>query len=197
MSSTLKFEVPTWNGIYDSLLLLADRIRLEQFEPEIIVGISRGGWFPTRILSDLLQNSCIASVGAQFYSGLYETNCEPHLTQPLTLDVVDKRILLVDDVVDSGKSAVFVKRHLSQRGAKEIKLLTLYCKPWSAIKPNFCGKETSDWVVFPWEVKETLTKLARKCGMTNESFEAAVSNLIKSGVDKELIDRFLNNQHSR
>jgi hypoxanthine phosphoribosyltransferase len=188
------FEVPTWNQLYEMLLALADRIRSDGFKPDIIVGISRGGWFPARILSDLLDNPYITSVGAEFYVGLYETNREPRLTQPITVDVFDKRILLVDDVVDTGKSAMLIKGHLSRQGVKENRLLTLYYKPWSAVKPDFYGKETGDWIVFPWEVKETLAKLARKCKMTNESLEAAVSSLIKSGVSKDLVERFLKEQ---
>jgi hypoxanthine phosphoribosyltransferase len=188
------FEVPTWKQLYELLLELADRVRSEGFKPDIIVGISRGGWFPARILSDLLDNPYITSVTAEFYVGVYETNCEPRLTQPITVEISDKRILLVDDVVDTGKSAVLLKSHLSLQGAKENKLLTLYYKPWSVVKPDFYGKETSDWIVFPWEIKETLAKLARKCGMTNNSFETAVSNLIESGVSKELVERFLKEQ---
>ena len=186
--------MPTWNQLYEMLLALADRIRSDGFKPDIIVGISRGGWFPARILSDLLDNPYITSVGAEFYVGLYETNREPRLTQPITVDVFDKRILLVDDVVDTGKSAMLIKGHLSRQGVKENRLLTLYYKPWSAVKPDFYGKETGDWIVFPWEVKETLAKLARKCKSTNESLEAAVSSLIKSGVSKDLIERFLKEQ---
>lgn len=180
--------------MYEMLLELADTIRSDVFEPDIIVGISRGGWFPARILSDLLDNPYITSVGAAFYVGLYETNRKPRLTQPITVDVSDRRILLVDDVVDSGKSAVLIKKHLSQQGAKDTKLLTLYYKPWSVVKPDFYGKETSDWVVFPWEIKETLAKLAKKCKTKNEPFEDAVSNLIKSGASKDLVERFLKEQ---
>ncbi len=191
MGSDLKFEVPTWNGLYDLLLLLADRIHLQKYQPDIVVGISRGGWFPARVLSDLLENPRVANVGAEFYIGLCEKQCEPRLTHPLTLDVFDKRVLLVDDVIDSGKSVILVKQHMFQQGVMEIRLLTLYCKPWSVVKPDFCGKETSDWVVFPWEIKETLAKLERRCKMTNGSFQAALSNLIKAGVSKELVDRFL------
>ena len=194
MVSGFGFEVPTWNQVYEMLLDLADRIRSDGFKPDIIVGISRGGWYPARILSDLLDNPYITSVGAEFYVGLYEANREPRLTQPIAVDVFDKRILLVDDVVDTGKSAVLVKNHLCRLGAKENKLLTLYYKPWSTIKPDFYGKETSDWIVFPWEIKETLAKLARKCKMTSESFELAVLNLIKSGVSKDLVERFLREQ---
>lgn len=194
MASGFGFEVPTWEQMYEILLELADKLRSEGFKPDIIVGISRGGWFPARVLSDLLDNPYITSVGAEFYVGVYETNREPCLTQPIAVDVSGKKILLVDDVVDTGKSVVLIKKHLSQLGAKETKLLTLYFKPWSVIRPDLYGKETSDWIVFPWEVKETLSKLARKCKTTNESFETAISNLIKSGVSEELIDRFLKEQ---
>jgi len=194
--SSFGFEVPTWNQSYEMLLELADQIHADGFNPDIIVGVSRGGWFPARILSDLLGNPCIASVGAEFYVGLYETNIEPRLTHPVTVDVLDKRILLVDDVVDTGKSIVLIKGHLSRQGVKETRLLTLYYKPWSVVKPDFYSKETSDWIVFPWEVKETLAKLARKCEMMNESFDAAVSRLIKSGVNKDLVERFLKEQRA-
>jgi hypoxanthine phosphoribosyltransferase len=192
--SDFGFEVPKWREVYESLLDLSDRIRSDEFKPDIIVGISRGGWFPARIMSDLLGNPYIASVGAEFYVGLYETNREPRLIQPIAVDIFDKKILLVDDVVDTGKSMVLIKKHLSRQGAKEIKLLTLYYKPWSVVKPDFYSKETSDWIVFPWEIKETLAKLAVKCKKTNESFETAVSNLIKSGVSKDLVERFLKEQ---
>ncbi len=192
--SEFGFEVPTWNQAYNMLLELAEKMRTNGFKPDVIVGVSRGGWFPARILSDLLDNPRIASVGAEFYVGLYETNSEPRLTHPVTVDVFDKRILLVDDVVDTGKSIVLIKGHLSRQGVKETRLLTLYYKPWSVIKPDFYGKETSDWIVFPWEVKETLGKLARKCKAMNESFDDAITRLIKSGISRDLVERFLKEQ---
>ena len=191
MVASFGFEVPAWNQVYEMLLELADRIRASGFQPDIIVGISRGGWFPARILSDLLDNPYITSVGAEFYVGLYETNCEPRLTQPIAVNVFERKVLLVDDVVDTGKSNVLIRDHLCRHGVKEIKLLTLYYKPWSVVKPDFYSKETSDWIVFPWEVKETLAKLAKKCKVTNESFENAVSCLIESGVSRDLVERFL------
>ena len=103
MVSEIKFEVPTWNQIYYMLIELADKIRGNGFKPDIIVGISQGEWLPTRVLSDLLDNPHITSVGAVFYVGAAETNYEPKLTQPILVSVLDKKILLVDDVVDTGK----------------------------------------------------------------------------------------------
>jgi len=195
--SELRFEVPTWNQIYDMLIELADKIRGNGFEPDIIVGISRGGWLPTRVLSDLLDNPHIASVGVEFYVGVAEANYEPKLTQPISVSVLDKKILIVDDVVDTGKSATLIKAHLYREGVKEAKILTLYYKPWSIVRPDYYGKDTSDWIVFPWEIKETLRKLAKKSNETKEPFEIAVSRLTGAGVSKELIKRLLSELSDR
>jgi hypoxanthine phosphoribosyltransferase len=195
--SELRFEVPTWNQIYDMLIELADKIRASEFKPDIIVGISRGGWLPARVLSDLLENPYITSVTAEFYVGIYETDHEPRLTQPIPVSVFDKKILLVDDVSDTGKSAVLIRDYLQREGVKETRILTLYYKPWSKVTPDFYSKETSDWIVFPWEIKETLTKLVKKCKETKEPFEIAVSSLIKSGVNKVLIERLLSELSDR
>ncbi len=191
MSSSLGFEVPSWDQIHRMLIELADRVRLSEYKPDIIVGISRGGWIPARVLSDLLDNPYVTSVGAEFYVGVYETIREPRLTQPLPVSVFDKKILLVDDVTDTGKSVLLIKEHLSRQGVKDTRILTLYFKPWSIIKPDFYSKETSDWIVFPWEIRETLKKIAKKSKENNESFEVAISRLITSGVDKELVESLL------
>ncbi|MEM2107883.1 MAG: phosphoribosyltransferase [Candidatus Bathyarchaeia archaeon] len=173
------------------LIELADKIRSNGFKPDIIMGISRGGWLPTRVLSDLLDNPHVASVGAEFYVGIAETHHEPRLTQPISVSVSGKTVLLVDDAVDTGKSAALIRTYLNREGAKETVLLTLYYKPWSIIKPDYYSKETSDWIVFPWEIKETLRKLLKKCKEKNHPFEAAISSLVKAGVSKSLIERLL------
>lgn len=191
LSSELKFEVPTWNQICEMLIGLAGEIREKNFEPDIIVGISRGGWLPARVLSDLLEIPYITSVTAEFYVGIYETNREPRLTQPIPVSVFDKKILLVDDVTDTGKSTGLICDYLHREGVKEIKILTLYNKPWSTVKPDFYRKETSAWIVFPWEIKETLRKLRKISSDINEPLDTAVSNLIKAGVNKELVERML------
>lgn len=192
MVSECRFEVATWDHIYNMLIELAEKVRANSFIPDMLVGISRGGWLPTRVLSDLLENPHITSVGAEFYVGIYEKNREPKLTQPLSVDASNKKILLVDDVVDTGKSAMLIKSYLAKKGVKETRLLTLYYKPWSIVKPDFYSKETNDWIVFPWEIKETLRKLLKKCKGKTELFRESTSRLISDGVSKELIERFLN-----
>ncbi|MFQ6068657.1 MAG: phosphoribosyltransferase, partial [Candidatus Bathyarchaeia archaeon] len=149
-----KFEIPTWEQIYAMLLSLAQKIRNDKFCPDIIVGVSRGGWTPARVLSDLLENPEIANVKAEFYLGVAETKEEPVITQAVSVNVKGMKVLVVDDVSDTGKSLSLVKTHLLEQGAKDLKIATLYYKPWSVTIPDYYEKTTRDWIIFPWERKE-------------------------------------------
>ncbi|MDI6846990.1 MAG: phosphoribosyltransferase [Candidatus Bathyarchaeia archaeon] len=191
MSSDIEFEVPTWNRIYGMLLNLAEKIRKNGFKPDVIVGVSRGGWPPARVLSDLLDNPNLANVKAEFYLGVAETKGEPTLTQPVSVAVAGKKVLIVDEVADTGKSLKLVKEHVIKEGAAEVKVATVYYKPWSIIMPNYYEKETSRWVVFPWEIKETVRKIVKKCREKGKSVEEETVKLVKAGISAELVRRFL------
>jgi uncharacterized protein len=191
MSSEIAFEVPTWNQIYSMLLNLADRIRASRFKPDTIIGVSRGGWPPARVLSDLLDNPNLANVRAEFYVGVAETKGEPALTQSVSIPIAGKKVLIVDEVADTGKSLKLVKEHALQLGATEAKIATIYYKPWSIIKPDFYEKETNRWIVFPWEIKETLKKVVKRSKERKEPIDLAISSLVKDGVSKELLERFM------
>src|SRR6266699_3488305 len=84
------------------LLDLAQQIRRDGYKPEVIVGVSRGGWPPARVMSDLLQNPNLANMKVEFYKDIGVRNKKPRITQPATMEVVGKRVLVVDDVSDTG-----------------------------------------------------------------------------------------------
>jgi hypoxanthine phosphoribosyltransferase len=186
-----KFEVPSWEQIYAMLLDLARKIQDDKFNPDAIVGVSRGGWTPARVLSDLLENPKIANVKAEFYLGVAQTKKEPMITQSVSVNVKGKRVLVVDDVSDTGRSLCLVKTHLLEQGAKTLKIATLYYKPWSITKPDYYEKTTRDWVIFPWERKETFRKVVEKFAQKGKPAEKAVKTLASYGFDRELAERFL------
>jgi hypoxanthine phosphoribosyltransferase len=191
VNAETEFEVPTWNQIYQMLLNQAEKIRKTGFKPDIIVGVSRGGWPPARVLSDLLENPNLANVRAEFYLGVAETKGEPTLTQCVSATVTGKKVLVVDEVADTGKSLKLVKQHIIEGGATEVKIATVYYKPWSIVKPDYYEKETSLWIVFPWEIKETVQKILKKCREKGKSVEEETGKLAKAGIPKELVERFL------
>ena len=191
MSPELEFESPQWNQIYKMLLNLTEKIRKNNFKPDIIVGVSRGGWPPARVLSDLLGNPNLANVKAEFYLGVAETKEEPVLTQPVSMEVAGKKVLVVDEVADTGKSLKLVKEHIIEEGATEVKIATVYFKPWSIVKPDYYEKETSRWIVFPWETKETVRKIVKKCEKTGKPIGEEAAKLVKAGISPRLVEKFL------
>jgi len=190
VTSETKFEAPSWNQIYSMLLNLADKIRKNGFNPDIVVGVSRGGWPPARVLSDLLGNPNLANVRAEFYIGIAETKGNPTLTQPVSMKVEGKKVLIVDEIADTGKSLKLIKKHIIEEGAVGVKIATIYYKPWSIVKPDYYEKETSSWVVFPWEIKETIRKIIRKCRENGKPLGEETAKLVKAGISAELVKKF-------
>src|SRR5437667_11674111 len=113
------------------LLDLARQIKKDRYKPEIIVGVSRGGWPPARVMSDLLQNPNLVNMKVEFYKDIGVRNKKPRITQPVTMEVVRKRVLVVDDVSDTGQSLTVVANHLRRKPVKELRLCTISMKPQS------------------------------------------------------------------
>ncbi len=188
MANSVQYEIPTWNQIYDILLTQAEKI--QGYKPDLIVGIARGGLIPARILTDLLETPLLATIEVEFYLGIAQTKAEPTLKQPLTTPVRCKKILLVDDIADTGKTLQLAKSHLQNLGPSEIKIATLYLKPQSITKPDFYEKQTSNWVIFPWDTKETLRKIIQKqTGKRQSNHE--IAKLVKAGLPKQVADRLI------
>jgi hypoxanthine phosphoribosyltransferase len=185
-----EFEVPTWKRIYAMLLSQAEKIFQSGFKPDIVVGITKGGWVPARVLSDLLEIPELAAVRVEFYLGVAETRNEPVLTQRVSAAVEGKKALLVDDVADTGKSLQLAKAHIQREGAAEVRIATLYYKPLSVTKPDFYEKETRRWVVFPWETKETIRKIVEKY-RDKSAVSLEVAKLVKAGLPKQLVAKLL------
>jgi hypoxanthine phosphoribosyltransferase len=167
MVGTPKLLVPSWDEVYSLLAEVANRIRFN-YRPEVLVGIARGGLIPARIIADMLDISIIGSIGVAFYEDLGQTMKNPIITQPLNVTVVDKCVLLVDDIVDTGESLTLVASDIMRRAA-ELRTATIYRKPSACIVPDYFAEETDVWVVFPWELRETIKKICRKLlssGMT-------------------------------
>ena len=191
MNSKLEFEIPSWEQIYEELLNLANRIRENNFKADVIVSVSRGGWPPARVMSDLLENPELANVRAEFYLGVAKTKGDPVITQPVSTSVKGKKVLIVDEVADTGKSLRLVKSHLEEQGATEVKTMTIYYKPWSIVVPDWYAKETSRWLVFPWERKETVRKVLEEYKNQGKPVDEAVEKLVQSGLSRKLVERFI------
>jgi hypoxanthine phosphoribosyltransferase len=197
MPDPQKYVAPSWDRIYEMLLNLALKIRDSGFKPDYIVGVSRGGWAPGRILSDLLENTHTINIKIEFYLGIGKTSRDPVVTQPLAENITKKYILVVDDVSDTGRSMKVAMDHMIGKGAAGVKTATVYYKPQSIFKPDYFAESTSDWIIFPWErleatklliqdarsngrETESVRKILRDCGIPDRTIESLLQ-LANSG----------------
>jgi len=84
-----------------------------------------------------------------------------HITAGLKAHIRDKRILLVDDIADSGRTLKRAIGYLKRFRPKTIATVTMFYKPRSAFKPDYFAEQTDKWVIFPHEHTETILLLTK------------------------------------
>ncbi len=173
------------------LLDLAQQIKKDEYNPEVIVGVSRGGWPPARVMSDLLQNPNLANMRVEFYKDIGVRNKKPRITQPVTMEVVGKQVLVVDDVSDTGHSLRVVTNHLRRKPVKELRVCTIYMKPQSIYRPDYYSRSTRKWIIFPWERLEAVHLISKRFRDTRTRVSSTVRALKDSGMSANLVRQLL------
>lgn len=191
MSETRAYAAPSWDRVYEMLMDMALQIRKSGFNPDIIVGVSRGGWAPGRILSDLLENTHTVNLKIEFYVGIGKTAGKPIVTQPIGEDISGKRVLVVDDVSDTGKSLKVAMEHMLEKGAAGVKTATIYFKPHSTFKPDFFADSTANWIIFPWERLEVTKLLIQEAKAEGRGLESVRRILDRCGFDSKTIESLI------
>lgn len=144
-------EVLGWLEFGDAARHLAGDVVAAGFRPELVVAIARGGLLLAGAVAYALGVKSCGALNVEFYTGIDERLAEPVLLPPLLdeASVVGKKVLLVDDVSDSGRTLALSVQILEKLGA-EVKTVTLYTKPRTILEPDFFWRRTGQWIVFPW-----------------------------------------------
>jgi len=186
----MEMLVLDWGRVHSSVLELSRKIEGSGFRPDSIVGVARGGWVVARLLSDLLGVDDLLSIRVSFYSGVGQRESRPKIISPIGGDIRGKRVLIADDVADTGESLLLVVSHLSALGASEIKVATLHVKPWSRMKPDYFVESTASWILYPWEYRETISNLIREWGKEGIDPAGAKERLVGAGIPLEIVEKF-------
>ncbi len=184
----MKILAMTWEEVQSLLADLSAAISRD-YSPDLVVGIARGGYVIARVLSDLLGVSEVAVVGIGSYAGPGKKFREPRITQHLPCTPQGRRILLVDDIADTGGTLLLAKGYLNGRGAAEVRTATIHLRPGSKTIPDYYVNVTDDWVMYPWEARETITALIKSwSGIEGEDLR---ERLVAAGVPREIVDRYM------
>lgn len=155
-------EVLSWELFGRAERELAAQIAASDFRPDIIIAVARGGLIPAGALSYALDVKLSDAMNVEFYTGVGLTLPDPVLLAPLldTSSMSGKRLLVVDDVVDSGRTMQLVMKQLRGFGV-EVRSAVLYAKPTTVILPDYLWRRTDRWIVFPWSAEPPLASRTR------------------------------------
>jgi hypoxanthine phosphoribosyltransferase len=178
------------------LLNQSEKIHKNHYQPDIIIGIAQGGTIPTRILTDLIhlkkpQTTTTTIIEIKLYTNIVQTNKHPIIKQHLTIPINGKKILIVDDISDTGQTLQLAKQYLTEKGATETKTATLYTKTTTQTPPDYAEKTTDHWIVFPWEINETIQNILQKHKENKQATNDEFTKLLKAGLPKQLLKRTL------
>ena len=194
LNYSMNYLILSWQDVYNLTLRLSERIVKSGFVPDIIVGIARGGWIPARILSDVLYTSAMFNIRIEYYSSIGTKGETPIVTQPLSMSLDGKKVLLIDEVADTGDSLLYAIEHVKNLGAETIKSAVLHLKPTSKVTPDFYITLTEAWTVYPWESRESIIELIKK--FQTEEPELDMKQLrdklvFEAGFDPTIADYFI------
>lgn len=194
LKETWSYIAPTWEEMGQICLDLGVEINESKKKFDTLITLAKGGWTWARTMADILQVYELSSFKLSFYDPSYPGIKleKPILEIPLTIPLGRKRVILFDDVNDSGRSLKYAIKYLEHFGPLSITTATLFHKPkFAVIKPDFVGSETDAWIVFPHERREVIDGLALKWKKNGIKIKEIRERLIKIGLPEKEVNVFL------
>ncbi len=146
------FRYISWSEYGNLAEALAEKVRANGKNYNLVVGIARGGIPVAMVVSDHL-NVKIDFVNVKSYNAIGKRT-SPRILSTLTEGIEGKDVLLVDDLVDQGDTMSFMKRYLLDMKPRSLETAVMFKKPWSKTEPDYFLENVSEWIVFPFELGE-------------------------------------------
>jgi uncharacterized protein len=148
-------EVMSWDDLGVGARDLAIAVADDGYEPDMILGIARGGLLVAGALGYALGVKNTFTMNVEFYTGIDERLEMPMILPPVPdlIDFADTRVLIADDVADTGATLKLVHEFCAGKVA-EVRTAVLYEKPRSTIKCEYVWRRTDRWITFPWSAVE-------------------------------------------
>ena len=145
----------TWDELGLGARDLAEQVAADGYLPDLIMGIARGGLLVAGAMSYALGVKNTFTMNVEFYTGIDERLEMPMILPPVPdlVDLTEERVLIADDVADTGQTLELVKGFLDGKVA-EVRIAVLYEKPHSIVSCDYVWRRTDRWIVFPWSAEE-------------------------------------------
>lgn len=163
---SFRCKLVNWDEISKWTAQVAGKIRASDIHPTVIIGLTRGGWVPARLLCDHLKVKKLYAVKTEHWGVTANPDGKALLTQELNIGIDQDSVLAVDDITDTGESLTLAMAHLSIMHPRQLHSATLLHITHSKFQPDFFSvevpKEKWTWFIFPWNLNEDLRTLTPK-----------------------------------
>ncbi|MFH2019655.1 MAG: phosphoribosyltransferase family protein [bacterium] len=146
-----------------------------------IIALATGGLTLSRAMKDYLGISKLSSLHISFYDGIASTTKTPIISQSVSTNIEGERVLIFDDINDSGETMKVAKAYLTMHGPKEIVTSSILEKPHTKTPSDYHVLNSTEWIIFPDEIRETITFLYKKWSKQKLSLPSIKSRLMKIG----------------
>jgi hypothetical protein len=148
-------EVMSWDELGTGGRALAQMVADDGWRPDIVLGIARGGLLVAGAIGYALGVKNTFTMNVEFYTGIDERLDVPMILPPVPdlVDFADFKVLIADDVADTGATLELVKDFCAGKVA-EVRCAVLYEKSRSTVRCEYVWRRTDHWITFPWSAEE-------------------------------------------
>ena len=201
MKKSIKCYSVSWDEACRLARTLAYKIVESGYKPDIIIGISRGGLVPARMVCDLLLLDEMISVSTEHWgTASRKEKARIKFSLPKEADISGKKVLVVDDIADTGDSFSLVMDYLKDKDPFDIRTSVFQYKTSSTFIPDYWGEKLEEWnwIIYPWAFYEDIEGFVRELLIlpaTNEELKINLRNKFNITISRKDLLEILNDFH--
>ncbi len=185
----MKFKcvISSWKEINALTRKLVKKIKESDYKPEYIVSIARSGTVLGRMLAYQMSIKNFVSIKPTQWGVPMKRNTRSFITDTYKVDLKNKKILLVDDIADTGESFIRCIEFLkNMKEPLDIKTASLLNIKGTNFKTDFFAEERDwQWIIFPWNYDEDMANLIGKIINGEKMSAEEIKNELREKFDLE------------
>jgi hypothetical protein len=120
------------------------------YQPEIILAVGRGGFYPGTLISHILQIEIYPVRLSRRVNDVVKYESPQWLVRPPEA-VNDRRVLIVDEISSTGETLQMVESEVKRLGAKTVRCAVMYAHSWGTSVPDYIGLISDALILNPWD----------------------------------------------
>ncbi len=175
MAIKMQCELITWSEVQRLCQRLAVMIKASGYEVDIVIAIGRGGYVPARLVCDYLDIMALTSIRIEHYLSGSTKQKKANIHYPLSADIKNQRVLLIDDVNDSGDTLELAVSHLQTFKPREIRTAVMHHKIVTNFAVDYYARKNTKWrwLIYPWALNEDISAFLKRLSPVPETLADA------------------------